>query len=44
MTELSGTQEDDPVEATQAGDSAAELAEDEEGAGPLGEGAARGTP
>jgi small conductance mechanosensitive channel len=44
VTELAGTQEDDLLEATQAEDSAAELAEDEEGAGALGEGAARGAP
>ena len=44
VTDLVGTQEDDPQEATQAEDFTAELAEDEEGAESLGEGAARGAP
>ena len=44
VTELAGTQEDDPQEATQAEDSSTELAEDEEGAEPLEAGEKPGTP
>jgi hypothetical protein len=44
VTELAGTQEDDPQKATQAEDSSTDFAEDGEGAGPLEEGEKRGTP
>jgi small conductance mechanosensitive channel len=44
VTELAGTQEDDPQEATRTEDSGTEFAEDEEDAEPLEEGEKRGTP